>query len=191
MNILWDFDGTLFDTYPAYSKRLHDVLVGKASQEEAYTQLKISASHALNFFDLSNEERKTYDDLTKQISPDEMVPFNGVEAVLKSANKNVIMTHKDQKSALEILDFHGFTDYFTEIVTIDHGFPRKPDPASYQYLHERHHIDLAIGDRELDIIPAKKLGIATCLFQNDSQLADYHLENYHDFFRVFKNGLPR
>ncbi|WP_227397082.1 HAD-IA family hydrolase [Jeotgalibacillus aurantiacus] len=191
MNILWDFDGTLFDTYPAYAKQLHHVLNGKASQDEAYAQLKISASHALNFFDLSEEQCNMYDDLVKQISPDEMLPFEGVEAVLKSADKNVIMTHKDKKGAFEVLQHHGFMDYFTEIVTIDHGFPRKPDPASYQYLHERHHIDLAIGDRELDIIPAKKLGIATCLFQNDSKLADFHLENYHDFFRVFKNGLPK
>jgi len=53
-------------------------------------------------------------------------------------------------------------------------------------LHEKHHIDLAIGDREIDLIPAKELGIATCIFQNQNVNADYYLSNYADFFKLMK-----
>ncbi len=83
---------------------------------------------------------------------------------------------------MKILKYYCFEKYFIEIVTGDDGFPRKPEPASYEYLHQRHAIDLVIGDRSLDIIPAKKLGIKTCLFQNKESGSDYYLNKYEDFF---------
>ncbi|GAY77594.1 hypothetical protein NBRC111894_3148 [Sporolactobacillus inulinus] len=41
---------------------------------------------------------------------------------------------------------------------------------------------MAVGDRTLDIIPAKKLGKKTCLFQNDAPGADFYLDRYDQFF---------
>ncbi|MFB1083396.1 HAD-IA family hydrolase [Jeotgalibacillus sp. JSM ZJ347] len=183
MNILWDYDGTLFNTYPAYAKRMSQVLDGKVSEADCYKELKISASHAISHFSLTRSQIDEYNQLIGSIHPDEMPPFEHVEEILKQADCNLIMTHKDQAGAYKVLDYYGFTKYFSDIVTADDGFPRKPDPASYKYLHDKHHIDLAIGDRELDIIPAKQLGMHTCLFQND-QPADFHLEDYKDFFKV-------
>jgi FMN phosphatase YigB (HAD superfamily) len=61
--------------------------------------------------------------------------------------------------------------------------PRKPDAASYKYLHEKYEIHLAIGDREIDILPAKSLGIKTCLFQKSTPGADFYLSEYRDFFQ--------
>ncbi|KIL51740.1 phosphoglycolate phosphatase [Jeotgalibacillus alimentarius] len=182
MNILWDYDGTLFDTYPAYAKRMSLVLNG-VSEEDCYTQLKVSATHAINHFRMTEAQINEYNLLISRISPEEMPPFDHVEDVLKQADYNVIMTHKDQEGAHKVLDYYGFTTYFREIVTADHGFPRKPDPAAYEYLHNKYRIDLAVGDRELDIIPAKQLGMYTCLFQNDKP-ADFHLKSYRNFFDV-------
>ncbi|MDZ5712851.1 HAD-IA family hydrolase [Jeotgalibacillus haloalkalitolerans] len=183
MNILWDYDGTLFNTYPAYAKRMSQVLGGKVSEADCYKELKISATHAISFFRLSESQIEEYNHLISSISPEEMPPFDHVEDILKKAGRNVIMTHKDRTGAYKVLDFYGFTKYFSEIVTADDGFPRKPDPASYKYLHDKHRIDLAVGDRELDIIPARQLGLYTCLFQNNKP-ADFHLEDYKDFFKV-------
>ncbi|HDR8395610.1 TPA: hypothetical protein QC291_005524, partial [Bacillus cereus] len=45
-------------------------------------------------------------------------------------------------------------------------------------------IDLAIGDRELDLLPAKELGISTCMFQGDCDVADYSLSHYSEFFKI-------
>ncbi|MBB6453167.1 phosphoglycolate phosphatase [Salirhabdus euzebyi] len=184
MNILWDFDGTLFDTYPAYTKMFKQVLGDQVNSEKIYEQLKISFSHAIRFFNLTEKQIEEMDQLKNNIHPSEMIPFEGVEEVLQFANKNVIMTHKDRKGVMGILDHYGWVNYFADIVTSDHGFPRKPHTAAYDYLHQNHHIDLAIGDRELDLIPAKDLGIQTCIFQNEQINADYYLSNYHDFFKV-------
>jgi len=60
---------------------------------------------------------------------------------------------------MKFLRYYGWENYFAEIVTLANGFPRKPPVDSYQYLLTKYSIDLAIGDRELDLIPAKKLGI--------------------------------
>lgn len=186
MNILWDFDGTLFDTYPAYSKIFHQVLEKTVDTAEIYQHLKTSFSHAIQFYQLSKNQLEEMKILEANMSPKDIHPFPGVEEVLKHAHLNVIMTHKDRQGVLAILQHYGWEDYFTEIVTIDDGFPRKPDHSAYQYLLDKYHLDLVIGDRELDVIPGKKLGIQTCLFQNKSDEADYHIEDYADFFKLVK-----
>ena len=40
MNILWDFDGTLFDTYPAYTIMLSEILGDSVEKQEIYKNLK-------------------------------------------------------------------------------------------------------------------------------------------------------
>ncbi|WP_040203450.1 HAD-IA family hydrolase [Neobacillus jeddahensis] len=182
MNILWDFDGTLFDTYPAYTKILTQVLGNEVDNQEIYEKLKISYSHAIDFYNISSNQEEEIKNLKKKLSPKDVKPFDHVEEILKFANKSVIMTHKHRSGVLAILKYYGWDKYFVDMVTIDDGFPRKPNPSAYIHLHTKHRIDLVIGDRELDLLPAKELGISTCIFQGQSDVADYHLENYSEFF---------
>lgn len=188
MNILWDFDGTLFDTYPAYSNIFSQVLGETVDKKEIYETLKISFSHAAQYYSLSENQIREINILESKLAPNDIKPFEKVEEVLQFANKNVIMTHKDRRGVLSILEYYGWDKYFDDIVTIDDGFPRKPNSSAYKYLHEKHHIDLAIGDREIDLIPAKELGIATCIFQNPNVDADYCLSDYSDFFKIVKQN---
>ncbi|PLT27624.1 HAD-IA family hydrolase [Peribacillus deserti] len=184
MNILWDFDGTLFDSYPAYTSVLSQVLGDSVDEKEIYDQLKVSFSHAIDYYGLSEKQINEINNLNKLISPNDITPFESVEKILTFADKNVIMTHKSRAGVSAILNHYGWDKYFVDMVTIDDGFPRKPDSLSYVYLHQKHHIDLVIGDRLLDILPAKELGIQTCLFQNTNDAADYQLSHYEDFFKV-------
>lgn len=184
LNILWDFDGTLFDTYPGYTKILSHVLGDSVDKQEIYEKLKISYSHALEYYNISPAQEEEINHLRKQLLPKDSKPFEHVEEILKFANKNVIMTHKHRKGVLSILEYYGWSKYFVEIVTIDDGFPRKPNAAAYIHLHSKHKIDLAIGDRELDLLPAKELGISTCIFQGQSKVPDYHLRDYSEFFTI-------
>ncbi|MGE7852118.1 HAD-IA family hydrolase [Bacillus paramycoides] len=184
MNILWDFDGTLFDTYPVYTKILSQVIGEKGSEEEIYTKLKVSFSHAIDYYKISKKQISEIDVLESQIIIADIKPFEKVEEVLKFAQKNVIMTHKDRAGVLSILNHYGWDKYFADMVTIDDGFPRKPNSLAYDHLHKKHNIDLAIGDRELDLLPAKELGISTCMFQGKCDVADYSLSHYSEFFKV-------
>ncbi|GGH80902.1 phosphoglycolate phosphatase [Pullulanibacillus pueri] len=169
MHILWDFDGTLFDTYPSYVRALNQV-IKEATEGELYQHLKQSFGQAIEFYQLPPEKVDVYKTLEKQIPPMEKPPFPHVKDVLEQAELNVIMTHKSRSGALEILKHHNMEQYFTEMVSGDDDYPRKPDPASYRYLHEKYRIDLAVGDRALDLIPAKALGIRTCYFAPDREI---------------------
>ncbi|WP_175074943.1 HAD-IA family hydrolase [Terribacillus sp. AE2B 122] len=184
MNILWDFDGTLFDTYPAYTNVLSSVLGEGIDKEDIYRKLKVSYSHAIEYYDVSIDNEAEIKGRIKKLLPKDLKPFDHVEEILEYATKNVIMTHKHREGVLAILQHYGWEKYFADIVTIDDGFPRKPDPSAYKHLHTRHGIDLVIGDRDLDLLPAKELGISTCMYQGKSSIADYHLQDYADFFSV-------
>lgn len=184
MNILWDFDGTLFDTYPAYTMMLSEILGDSVEKQEIYKNLKISYSHAIQYYNISCEQEEKIKVLKEKFTPKDMKPFAGVEEVLKFANKNVIMTHKHRAGVMDILKYYGWEKYFVDMVTIDDGFPRKPNSLAYNHLHKKHNIDLAIGDRELDLLPAKELGISTCMFQGNCDVADYSLSHYSEFFKI-------
>lgn len=184
MRILWDFDGTLMDTYPAYARTFKGALDTPYSEEEVFQLLKVTFGHAFKTLGLTREQIEHLRSLERQLKPEEFQPFSGVENVLAAAELNVIMTHKNREGVHAILRAHGLEKYFTEIVTADDGFPLKPDPASYRYLHEKYRLDLAVGDRELDILPAKAIGIRTCLFQNRTPGADYYVDHYDQFFAV-------
>ncbi|QHT59588.1 HAD-IA family hydrolase [Paenibacillus lycopersici] len=181
MRLLWDFDGTLFDTYPAYTDVLYEVLSGSSPKPAILARLKVSFTHAVGHYGLSEEQIKRVFELENELHPAQTPPFPDVEQVVRLAELNVIMTHKPRKEVAAILQHYGWAGYFAEIVAGDDGYPKKPDPASYRYLHDKYRIDLAIGDREIDILPAKAIGMRTCLFQNSAPGADYYLTDYAAF----------
>lgn len=185
MHILWDFDGTLFNTYPFYT-RLMKPFVPQYSEEEIFAHLKVSFGHAFHYFDLSDGDIARFTGLAGSIPAEEFRPFEGLEQILSSAGVNVIMTHNKRHFIMQILKARHLEKYFTDIVASEDGFPRKPDPASYVYLDRKYGIDLVIGDRLIDIIPGRKIGSKTCLFQNKEHGADFYLNDYRDFFRVVR-----
>ncbi|MBP1989804.1 HAD-IA family hydrolase [Paenibacillus eucommiae] len=184
MNILWDFDGTLFNTYPAYVEIIKEFIHEVVSEEELLSHLKISFSHTAQHYKLTENQVKEILDRERMLHPAQTPPFPFVEEVLKFAHINVIMTHKPRGEVLDILRHYEWENYFLDIVAGDDGYPRKPDPASYIFLHNKHRIDLAIGDREIDILPAKSMGIKTCLFQNTTPGADLYVSDYKEFFKT-------
>ncbi|MDF2724655.1 MAG: phosphoglycolate phosphatase [Paenibacillus sp.] len=186
MNILWDFDGTLFNTYPAFTAIFQSMLGAEHAEQDILSHLKRSFSHAVKHYGMSDQQVRAMFAKEDRLHPSQTPPFPHVEDILKFAETNVIMTHNSRKHVLNTLRHYGWETYFQDMVCREDGFPRKPDPASYRYLHRKHRIDLVIGDREIDIVPAKSLGIRTCLFQNDAPGADFYLHTYMDFFKSVK-----
>lgn len=181
MNLLWDFDGTLFDTYPLYVKLLNEVLEGKVDKQQLYSHLKVSFSHAIEQLNISNSQMEKMKELEDKVGLKFYRPFPFVKDVLEQAKNNVIVTHKEREIVAKVLHFHGMSHLFTEVIGKEDGFPRKPDPAAYAYMHEKYSLNGVVGDRDLDLIPGKKLGLTTVMFQGDSKLADITIESYEDF----------
>ena len=191
MNILWDFDGTICNTYPAYAALFYQTIQERESYDEVFKHLKVSFSHAFDYFQVTEQEKERFMQLNHALKMDQMPPFPNIELVLQRVNCNVIMTHKDRATVEKVLHHYNLARYFEEIVTVENGFQRKPNQESYQYLHDKYNLSLAIGDRELDLIPAKKVGFATCMFQGECEAADISIKDYSEFHSTWKQFMDK
>jgi HAD superfamily hydrolase (TIGR01549 family) len=180
--IVWDFDGTLINTYPEIARTVNAALAvfDKTASLERITQL---SSISLDFCitELSKEFAISKEALDKHfvvcyetVDLQKQRPFPHVIDVCKKVQElggqNFIVTHRRKKSLHELLTLHNLHSYFTDIVAGDDGFPRKPDPSAMCYLLEKHQLPLdkvlVVGDRPLDILAGQSAGLKTCLFQS-------------------------
>ena len=173
-HILWDFDGTLFDTYPALARALHQALEihgVSADVQEIYGRMRVTVGAALSYYEkeyaLPPEYRETYRALRDQWEEKLAAPYPGIPELLrelKAAGRgNYIFTHRGA-SLHGLLEKHGLADCFRECVTSENGFPIKPDPAGIAYLMEKYAMNpeesIMIGDRALDVQAGLNAGIA-------------------------------
>lgn len=202
-DIIWDFDGTLFDTYPsiasAFQRALNEEGI-EQSQEEILKHIRISVTHGINYyrdnFKLDVESFvDRYERYGNETDVTKVFPFlYAVEIcreIVDRGGRNYIITHRD-KSIYKYLRHHDMLNLFTEVVTEEYGFKRKPDPESYLYILNKHNISkesaLMIGDRELDLTGAKNAGIKSCLFDvcdcNFRHKADYVIESIKELEKI-------
>ncbi|KKK36711.1 haloacid dehalogenase [Mesobacillus campisalis] len=182
MNILWDFDGTLFDTYPSLVEGFVELSGKELDRTEVLKWLKIDSKTAFRHYGIDESQREEYMRLHNLHAKETSIPFEHLEEVLAQADMNIIVTHRDKASTIYLLEKFNLRQYFTDIVAVEEqGFVRKPDSSAYEFVLETYHIDLVVGDRDLDLIPAKKLKISTVAFQNREIEADFHIDSYVHF----------
>ena len=179
-HVIWDFDGTLFDTYPAMARAFREALADAGSPDlptipEILAPLKIIMSEAYRIFveekGLSAEVvRAAYKRRSAVAEAEIAFPFAAAKQlcmdIVAAGGKNYIFTHRGA-STLPMLEKFGMLDLFEEIVTTEAGFARKPAPDALNYLTEKYGMDPAdaimIGDRELDVLSGVNAGIRACL----------------------------
>jgi phosphoglycolate phosphatase-like HAD superfamily hydrolase len=182
-HIIWDLDGTLFDSYPpliaSFERALDEFQVAVPRAElvrllndtvPACIQ-EITARHSLE--PVIFEARVAY--YQRQVTASDQPPFDGAiclcERFLKAGGTNFIFTHRSRESVLRLLDWYRIEGLFSECLTADDGCERKPDPAGFNALLARHKLPrervLAVGDRQLDIVAGQRAGISTCLFRGE------------------------
>lgn len=182
-NLIWDFDGTLFDTYPAMVYAFKKAMKDRGfeeNEEHILEYMKISFSTAVKHFTelyhLDNEFIEDYKVYEKNSDLDKIVPFNYAKDIcqefMNRKGKNFILTHREEETALRILEFHDMREFFTEVVTIDKGFKRKPDAEGFLYLIDKYNMNkentLVVGDRDIEIIGAKNSGVKSCLYNTNN-----------------------
>lgn len=201
-DIIWDFDGTLFDTYPGMVKVFMELLSEEGiegDKSEIMDLMKVSLGYAIEKysekFPIGEDFRKRFEDRDKLISETDRYPFPFAReiclAVREIGGRNFLITHRED-STLKYLKYYNMDSLFTEIVTKHNGFKRKPDPEAFLYILDKYKIDknkaLGVGDRELDIEAAKNAGIKTCLFKNyeitSRAEADFVIDSLEKLFVV-------
>lgn len=183
MNLLWDLDGTIFDTYPLMVEsfiQVYEEVHGESVDGGVVLPwLKTTTKEAFAHFNIPESYETKYKTINRCMAKEGSKVFSGVEEILAAAQVNVIVTHRNLDSTKELLEKWGIFKYFIEIVSPDEdNFARKPDSGAYQYLYDKYNLDWAIGDRALDLIPAKSVGMKTASFQNEAINADIHINAY-------------
>ena len=85
-------------------------------------------------------------------------------------------------------------DLFSEIISHDDGYPRKPDPSAFLTLIDRHHLSrdetLAVGDRDLDILAAHAAGVSAAQYGAGpiTITPDVLLPDYGELRRMIETG---
>ncbi|WP_178197380.1 HAD-IA family hydrolase [Ligilactobacillus sp. Marseille-Q7487] len=184
----WDFDGTLYNTYPqmtkAFVKTLEQVGV-VVDKKQAYQMMRQkSLGETFDYYLKKNPQlsfsksqlRKRYQVIEQNILLS-MQPFAETKEVCRQivagGGRNFLLTHRDQ-SALKLLQRDGLFTLFTDFVTAQNHFARKPNPESLNYLLDKNEVDrskaVMVGDRKLDVLAGHNAQIAGILFDYDDLL---------------------
>jgi len=176
----WDYDGTLFDTYDAVTSAF---LKGVKDNgiDITFEKLRWMTKHSLGWTANQLSEQSGvpaqvildgyYRHAPEEETLEAMKPYPGIretlEAICRNGGKNYLYSHRDQKS-IEALRHYGLDHLFTDAITKDDHFPRKPAPDALNYLAEKHSLDPAdcvmIGDRSLDVEAGINAGMSGVLF---------------------------
>jgi HAD superfamily hydrolase (TIGR01549 family) len=204
-NLIWDFDGTILDTYPEITKAFINVLKKDYSIDYDYNQAYSLAKSSITFcieslaYEFNIDREEFYENFKKRYFGEltfEDKPFEGVEKVLDYVSKrggNFIITHRGGESLNEFLSRNDFNKYFIEIVTSDANFPLKPDPSSFNYIIAKYKLrkeeTLGVGDRIQDIEAALGSGVKACFFDPEGKKleeATYNISKMKDLLKILK-----
>lgn len=191
---IWDLDGTLIDSYKVIvssiekvlkEKNIHisyDIIKRKSTESSVGEFLQeISDKYSLSFEEL---EKNCHSHIDKRYLEVEAIQ-NAIEILDYLSNvgaKHLMYTHKG-KSTHDILKNLDMDKYFEEVLTIEDGFKRKPDPEAINYFIDKYSINKEyayyVGDRHLDIDSANNAEIQSIFFKpEDSYVEPTGRENH-------------
>ena len=186
-HFIWDFDGTLFNTYPRMVKCFDHALrqCGVVeSEEEILRRIKVSVEkHAI---DPAFDFMAAYYAYERTLPADTMIPYPGMPELIRETHElgahHHLYTHRD-RAAFEALERYGILDCFEGRITSQDPFPKKPAPDALLSLIHRGLVNPAsacmVGDRDIDVEAAHNAGIDGCLFD-----PEHFYEAYDTPYRV-------
>lgn len=206
-NILWNVDGTLFDTYPAVIYAISRSLTGMGltvAMNDIDGLVRRSMDHCITTlakrFKLDPDVLgQRYAEAYQKIPLTNQPPFPGVRdlchLVQQRGGANLIVTHRSSQSTERLLEVHELDRFFAGIYSTEQGFPHKPHPAMLETAIQRFHLDrsetLLIGDHDIDIQAGRAAGVHTCLFggMQLSKPAEHQFTHYDHLFEwLSKHG---
>lgn len=183
-DFVWDYDGTLFDTYDAVCRAYHRAAV-QLGIKIPFDELRLLIKHSLGWSAEQLEKRfgvpaKQILDAYYLLAPEEetleaMKPYPGVKETLKAIAENggrsFLYSHRDHVS-MDALKHYGLDGFFTGAITKDDHFPRKPAPDALLYLIGKYGLDpktsVMVGDRSLDVEAGLNAGMSGALFDPEN-----------------------
>ena len=198
---IWDLDGTLLDSYEAILSGIEETFaqfsIPYDKEQVREFILKFSVQDLLVQV---AEERKLDVEMLNQVRAQslaeknaQVVLMSGAREVLKWADaagiQQFVYTHKGD-NAFTILRDLGLESYFTETLTSQSGFARKPSSEAATYLLDKYQLNpdntYYIGDRTLDVKFAQNSGIQSINFLESTYEGNYRIQALADISRIFE-----
>ncbi|QVI35972.1 haloacid dehalogenase [Lacticaseibacillus chiayiensis] len=205
VNAIWDFDGTLYDSYPGMMKALRSLVLdngGQIESQELYRQVKKTSIKKF-LTDFGSKVGRSVDELEAEYHRRARVYLHDIHpypaalsvltAIKEQGGHNLLLTHRDH-SAWDILANDHADTLFLGGVDSDLDLPRKPAPDAIQYLLKRFQLNPAvtamIGDRSLDVDAGINAGVKTIYFNvdglNAAPQADFQINHLEEIPRLFR-----
>ncbi|MFC3932959.1 HAD-IA family hydrolase [Streptococcus dentapri] len=177
---IWDLGGTLLDNYEISTQAFCDTLTEfgvSSDHDQVYAMLKVSTDAAIAKF-IPNQPNflVCYKDREAKALATPIL-FEGAKEILAKivaeGGRNFMISHRNHL-VLDILKKADVAQYFTEVVTSESGFARKPNPESMLYLKNKYKMTkaVAIGDRDIDNQAAQAAGLEALLFDGKKSLLE-------------------
>jgi len=199
---IWDLDGTLLDSYEAILSGIEETF-GQFSipyDKEKVREfiLKYSVQDLLGQV---AEERNLDAELLNQVRSQSLAEKNAQVVLMPGAREvlawsdeagilQFVYTHKGD-NAFTILRDLGLECCFTEILTNQSGFARKPSPEAATYLLDKYELDpratYYIGDRTLDVEFAQNSGLQSINFLESSYEGNQRIQVLADIPYIFED----
>ena len=199
---IWDLDGTLLDSYEAILSGIEETF-GQFSipyDKEKVREFILKFS-VQDLMEKVAEERKLDVEVLNQVRAQslaeknaQVVLMSGAREVLSWADaagiQQFVYTHKGD-NAFTILRDLGLESYFTEIITSQSGFARKPNPEAATYLLNKYQLNpektYYIGDRTLDVEFAQNSGIQSINFLESTYEGNHRIQELADITCIFED----
>ncbi len=198
---IWDLDGTLLDSYEAILSGIEETFdqfsIPYDKEKVREFILKYSVQDLLVQV---AEERKLDMEVLNQVRAQSLSEKNAQVVLMPSVREvlawaddtgiqQFVYTHKGD-NAFAILRDLGLESYFTEILTSQSGFARKPSSEAATYLLDKYQLDsdktYYIGDRTLDVEFAQNSGIQSINFLESSYEGNHRIQELADISRIFE-----
>ena len=198
---IWDLDGTLLDSYEAILSGIEETFaqfsIPYDKEQVREFILKYSVQDLLVQV---AEERKLDVEVLNQVRAQSLAEKNAQVVLMPGARevldwtdqvgiRNLVYTHKGD-NAFTILRDLGLESYFTEILTSQSSFARKPSPEAATYLIDKYQLNpdntYYIGDRTLDVEFAQNSGIQSINFLESTYEGNHRIQALEDISHFFK-----
>ncbi len=206
--IVWDLDGTLYPNIPELAKAIHDAFIAILGERKNLNYkdaahlldatVKIQKGFTRSLQALGCGSRlsiiKRIEELVDKtsylkIDPKIMSLFQQLSQLRHILTSDT--THATINKELEALGLSA--TIFELVLGVDDTQTTKPDIIYFSSVLEYTHLTpaehLFVGDRvEVDLLPAKRMGMRTCLVGGSSYEVDFSLPDVYQVADLFKTG---
>lgn len=205
-HFIWDFDGTLFDTYPVIIENLRLALNEFGCDCDPVQAMRLmldtistarscyADQYGIDREALAAAYNRYHREATALLRAK---PISGVQEVLEhirvTGRHNYIFTHRECDETVMYLKKYGLDDYFRDIIGPNSPhFAVKPAPDAVLHLMEKYGMapdeTVMVGDRDCDLGSGRNAGIGAahlvCAVAPEKLVCDWRLTDFSEMLTL-------